>query len=223
MPAPIARETAVRGANNVAGPTVTLTTAQTDYILLLAAYNENTGSAARTVTSVTSAGLTWALRRRSNASTTGGLEVWWAHGTGALSSYVITVNFSGTYDICGLGVMVVTGCASPTAPFDPNVSMPTAQSAPSAALWLPTFTGINTSSANDLLLFVTGSISGGGTPPTRIFPDRIPEQWCRRLGRKCDHQYPRRYRATDWRDVRHTSGRRLAEPFRSTERRRGDI
>lgn len=136
------------------------------YILLLSIYNEHTGTAAATVTSVTSSGLTWALRKRSNSSTTGGLELWWAHGTGNLSSYSITVTFSGAYDDSCVLLSAVTGILNFSNPFDSNASLPAKASGPTAT-WTPSFTGISTSSStDDLLLFVAGSVSGAITAGT---------------------------------------------------------
>jgi len=161
MPAPVAHETGIGNGTNVASFTLSLTTTQTDYILVLAIYNEHTGTAAATVSSVTSAGMTWALRRRSNSSTTGGLELWWAHGAAALSGYIITVNMAGAYDDACACVVVVSGC-NPSTPFDANAGLPARLSAPTAT-WTPSFTAINTSSANDLLLFLIGTVSGAYT------------------------------------------------------------
>jgi hypothetical protein len=165
MATPAVRDTYNPSASSASSRTFPITTVQTDYILVLAVYNENAGSAAPTVSSVTSAGFTWALRRRSNTSTTGCMELWWTHGTGALSAYNITVNLSAVCDNLAMVLAVVTGCANPANPFDHNVGLPSAQSAPSMP-WTPSFTGVNTSNANDLLLFMSGSVAGGGTQPT---------------------------------------------------------
>jgi hypothetical protein len=136
------------------------------YVLVLTVYNENAGSAARTITSVTSPGMTWALRKRSNASATGGLELWWAQGIGALSAgYTVTANFSGSYDSSAFVVIAVTGCANSAAPFDINASVPAALSAPTPT-WTPSFTGISTSSTDDLLLFVSGCVNSTATSPS---------------------------------------------------------
>jgi hypothetical protein len=165
MAAPIANEVAIGQGTNVASFTIpSVHTSQTDYILVAAIYNEHAAAgAAATVSSVTSAGVTWALRKRSNSSTTGGLELWWAHGTGTLAGYTVTVNMTGAYDDAIAVLTVVSGCAVPAAPFDINASLPAAQSAPTNS-WTPVFTGISTSSTDDLLLFITGAITGGGTP-----------------------------------------------------------
>ncbi len=77
-------------------------------------------------------------------------------------SHRCTVNFSGAYDDCSIVIIGVAGCANPAAPFDSNVVLPAAQSAPTAT-WTPSFTNISTSSTDDLLLFVTGSVSGNTT------------------------------------------------------------
>jgi hypothetical protein len=154
------------GVHAASVTTTSLTSAATNYILLAVIYNEATGSPAVAVSSVTSAGVTWARRKRSNGSATGSLELWWARGTGALSAYPVTVNFaSGAYDDSSVIIVQITGCADPAAPFDVNASFPAAQSAPTAT-WTPTFTGISTSSKDDMLLFITGTISGGATAAT---------------------------------------------------------
>ena len=164
MAAPVAHQTAQVVAHALASVTmVNVNTTEVDYILVLAVYNEHAGTAAATVSSVTSSGVTWALRKRSNGSATGGLELWWAHGTGGLSNYTITINFTGTYDIMCAGVVVVSGCASSVAPFDTNVGLPAALSAPTGT-WTPSFTGINTSATDNLLLFLSGDVGSTGTP-----------------------------------------------------------
>lgn len=164
MAAPIVRESFPGVGSSTASFNITaVNTSQTDSIILLTVYNEHTGTAAATVSSVTSAGQTWALRKRSNGSTTGGLELWWTRRTGTLAGYTITVNMSGAYDIAVASVVFVSGCASPTAPFDSNAILPAARSAPTAT-WTPSFTGISTSSTDDLLLFISGAASGTDTP-----------------------------------------------------------
>jgi hypothetical protein len=163
---PVTHEVYGAAGTNLASFSFTgVSTTQTDYIALIAIYNENAGSSAATVSSITSAGMTWRLRKRSKGTATGDLELWWAHGTGALSGYSITVNMAGTYDDVAACLVFVSGCGSPTAPFDANASLPAAQSAPTPT-WTPSFTGISTSSPNDLLLFLVGTVAGGGTPPT---------------------------------------------------------
>ncbi|HET7880547.1 MAG TPA: hypothetical protein VFL55_06645 [Acetobacteraceae bacterium] len=152
---------------NTAAATVHISTLITDCILLVTVYNEHTGTAAATVSSVTGAGATFALRKRSNGSATGGLDLWWGHATGDLSNVNLTVNFSGAYDDAVINVCAVTGCANQSAPFDTNAGLPAALSAPTVT-WTPSFSGINTSQAHDTLLFIAGSVSptGAWTPPT---------------------------------------------------------
>jgi len=162
MPAPITHEFTFTTGFNTSPVSLTLTTTQTNYVAVLQVYNENTGSLARTTTITSTTGHTWTLRKRSNASATGCLEWWWTSGTTA-GSINATITFSGAYDDYAALMAVVTGCGSLTTPFDANAGLPAAHSSTTTS-WTPSFTGVNTSNANDLLLFLTGQAAASGTP-----------------------------------------------------------
>ncbi|WP_395407959.1 hypothetical protein ACHMW6_15470 [Pseudoduganella sp. UC29_106] len=141
--------------------TVTLTTTQTNDIIIIVAYCENPGSAAPTVTSVTGGGLTFALRCRSNGSSHGNLEVWWALAPSALSSVTFTVNYTGTFDDATFLAYGVHGCNT-AAPWDSNAGLPQKQSYNGAAT--PSFT-LNTSQSDDLILFSNGVLASSSAIP----------------------------------------------------------
>ena len=144
--------------------TVTLTTSNTNDIIVVAIYNE-TNAGAPAVSSVTSPGLTFAQRSKSNGSTNGSLEIWWALATGTLTAAVITVAWASTIDDGNIVAYGVSGCAT-AHPWDANVSLP-AKASFTAANSQPTVTGISTSQANDFILEATGALtSGGNTPPS---------------------------------------------------------
>lgn len=133
---------------------VTLTTTQTNDIICVLAYSENSGGTKRSVSSVSGGGLTWARRAQSNSGSAGisDYELWWALAPTALSAVAITVTFSGTYDDSMLVAFGVHGCNT-AAPFDPNASVPAVRSNDGSG----GFTGISTTNANDLLIFAMSS------------------------------------------------------------------
>lgn len=162
MASPVTHETNIANGTNVSPVSFSTATVQTSYVAILLVYNEHAGSPGATTTVTSTTGHTWTLRKRSNASTSGCLELYWAAGT--TTPINCTITFSGAYDDYAAVLAVVSGC-NPVAPFDANAGLPAAHSS-TTTTWTPSFTGVNTSSANDLLLFLTGQASGHGTPAT---------------------------------------------------------
>jgi hypothetical protein len=120
------------------------------------------------ISSVTSTHLTF-TKRSSVVNTTSGahrttVEVWEAPSSGALTTEVITVNYSAAVDntcIAGLGIKDVFSTASP---FDSNGAVP-ATAFNSSSTSPPALT-LSTSQANDLLLFAVSTSTGTGTTNT---------------------------------------------------------
>ena len=113
--------------------TVTLTTTQTNDVIVLVYYGATLSpNAARTVSTVTSSGLTWTKRSGNTYTHASGntdrssIEIWWAVAAAALTSHVITVTTSGNVDNGYLNVFGVRGCATPSAPWDTHASLATA-------------------------------------------------------------------------------------------------
>lgn len=138
----------------------TLTTAQTNDIICALVHVEKDATALF-ISGVSGGGLTW--RRRSmtsavNVSTSVGaqaLELWWAVAASALTAQTITATCSATFDDATIVVFGVHGCNTAN-PWDANDSLP-------AQLWdqtAPSFTGISTNNANDLLLYCVGAVGG---------------------------------------------------------------
>lgn len=157
--------------------TISMTTALTNDIIVLLVHCENTGST-QTVSSVTSSGLTWALRKRisfnnTNDSLQQNMEVWWAYSSAALTSSVITVTLSGTTDRAALMAFGVNGCNSFAAPFDTNASLPASATNPTASVVTPQAT-ISTDGSNPFVFgFYGGTVFvpnlGSGYSPIAVF------------------------------------------------------
>lgn len=145
--------------------TVTLTTTQTNDVILVGVATENNTGALRTVSSISStSGL--AFTQRSHANTPAGavgIETWQAVSSGALTSEVITVTMSGNID-CGLLFAAgIAGTGAPATPNDPNVSLPSSGTSVSA----PVSATYSTDAADDLLVaFFCTANSVGLTAPS---------------------------------------------------------
>lgn len=121
---------AVEGTNTATSRsgtlTVNLTTSGTNRIGLLFVNVENTSLGTRTVTSVTTSGLTWAKisgTAYGDSSDEGDAEIWWAY-IPAANTYSVATIFSGTYDDAIANVLAVSGLLDFTNPFDPNGALP---------------------------------------------------------------------------------------------------
>lgn len=160
MAAPTMDGFATGVANNAATVTATLTTTNANDIICALFYVAVNSGTKPTINSVTASGLTFQRRAQSSGSPRGRIELWWAVASSALSSKTITVNVTGTYDDAALLVFGVNGC-NLTNPWDSNASLPKTASSNAEM----TFTGISTSGANNLLLFLGGTNGGQTTNP----------------------------------------------------------
>lgn len=88
---------AVNTFSGASSGTVTLTTANTNDVIVVAVAARNNGSAAKTVSNVTASGLTFTPRQTYAPSddTSSDIEYWYAIASAALTSKVITVTMSG--------------------------------------------------------------------------------------------------------------------------------
>ena len=113
------------GATNTTTGTVTFTAAANRVAVLYIGIEQNP---AVVVNTVTSPHLTWT--RRAQAGPTQGdrakdeIEVWWATVSAAVTSEVVTVTASATFDNISLGLVVVQNVGDITNPWDPNSSLP---------------------------------------------------------------------------------------------------
>lgn len=154
-------QVAKSGTNSVQA---TLSTAFANEIICVFTYCEGNSGAAPSITGISdTAGLTWAKRKQSNASSTGSAELWWALATGILSSDVITVTFGANFDDLSMVVAGISGCNT-SAPWDTNASVPAVFSS-TASGSTPSFTGISTNNALDMVLVSVGYLGTGGVPP----------------------------------------------------------
>jgi hypothetical protein len=103
-----------------------------------------------TVSSMTSADLTWTLRASNSP-----LQIWWAPAAAIVTSEVVTINLSGT-DYYGITAFCVSGC-SVSAPWDIAGALPLAVSTGSPG-------GISTTAADTLVVFAIRSTFTSGTP-----------------------------------------------------------
>lgn len=169
--------------------TITLTTSDSDDVIVLLEYNENTSSTTfATISSISdTVGLHWALR---TATTTSALtsfyepnaasdqEVWYATSSAPLSSDTITVNLNNTTDDESMVAFGVNG-VNLSAPWDTNSSLPVESfdvggipgSTPSCPCAIPAVSGVYTNEPDEMLLGLVGNGTGGynygaGTPYT---------------------------------------------------------
>jgi len=158
---------------NFSGPStgnVSLTTTQSDDIIVAIVHTETTGSSGyRPVGSIIdTAGLSWQRRaqyqwaggRNSNSNT---LEIWWAYAPAALTADMITAHISGgNVDDATILAFGVAG-ADTTSPFDTNVSLPATATGGASTASTPSVAGASTGATRALVLAVAGSPRAGGT------------------------------------------------------------
>lgn len=152
------------GTNSVVN--VTLPSASPNEIIAIAAYSGAASSGTnRTISSISGGSLSFTPYARSHGSNQGSMDVWYAVSASSLGSTTFSVTFSGTYDDASVIVFGIKG-ASTTSPFDPNASLPATFSSNTNVA--PSFTGISTSNAADLLFMVVGSNNSNTltSPPT---------------------------------------------------------
>ena len=149
---------------------VSLTTTQSDDIIVAIVHTETTGANGyRPVSSVTdTAGLSWQRRaqyqwaggRNTNSNT---LEIWWAHALAALSADTITAHVSGgNVDDATILAFGVAG-ADIDEPFDTNVALPATATGGASTASTPSLAGLSTDAARALIFAVAGSPRTGGT------------------------------------------------------------
>lgn len=119
-------------------------------------------SPAATVSSVTSAHLTF-TKRVSHADASAALmsgEIWWARASGTLSSEVITVQLSNLQAGAAIAAQAFQNASNTK--FDPNASLPAVADGQN----IPSVTGVSTTLADDLLLYhmITSTQPGTAVP-----------------------------------------------------------
>jgi len=137
--------------------TVTLTTSNTNDIIVVLICNGTTTSSTVAVSSVTASGLSFTNRSQTLGTIRGtgyGYEVWWALASGALISKVITVTLASSIDDAALMAFGVNG-ANTSAPWDTNGSLTAVTTNPSGSAGLPLAPTFSTSQADDFI-FVAG-------------------------------------------------------------------
>ena len=137
--------------------TVTLTTSNTNDIIVVLICNGTTTSSTVAVSSVTASGLSFTNRSQTLDTIRGtgyGYEVWWALASGALISKVITVTLASSIDDAALMAFGVNG-ANTSAPWDTNGSLTAVTTNPSGSAGLPLAPTFSTSQADDFI-FVAG-------------------------------------------------------------------
>ena len=138
-----------------AGPaTINLATSQNNVVICVLSYTERGTNPSGQITSITGGGLTFVSRNVASSLTNGILELWWANAPTTLGSTAFTVNYSATTDAGVILSFGVAGCATPSSPWDANVSLPATQA--SATTFTPGTT-ISTTSPNDFLLYFVGA------------------------------------------------------------------
>jgi hypothetical protein len=163
----------VSGSGNIAA---TLTTANSNDIIVACIYNEAQGHSAgpHAVSGVSGGGLTWTQRSSQTSTAFNGsaLEVWWAHASSPLSSVTITASFAGTTDDASIIVFGVSGCSNVAAPFDTNASLPkTAQSTSASS---PSVAGVSTDFAKTFIFGAAGSQTFFSSPGDLVAPLTTP-------------------------------------------------
>lgn len=139
--------------------TVTLTTTQANDVIVLMFYAQNTThtNVLETVSSVTSAHLTWVKRKAyswklNTTNIYNDLEIWWANASAALTSEVITVTLTGPIDDAAYQAFGVSGCPTPSSPWDTNASLAGANNS-----WIN-----NTGSATPLVVSAVSTTAASG-------------------------------------------------------------
>lgn len=149
-------------AGSFAGATtahVTLTTTAANCLLVLCAVAEQ--STAPSITSVAStSGLTW-NKRTAKTQNLLDIEVWWAVATSAVTSEVITATYAAAPDDYAFVAFGLTGAVN-ASPWDSNSGVPSFAGLSAAGAPSTTY---STSSANDFVLAVAGTVTSGVTTP----------------------------------------------------------
>lgn len=143
---------------NIASLAVTITTTQTDDVVVLSILSSK--SPAVTVSTVAGGSLTWAKRSSltwtSNTQPTS-IEVWWAHAPTTLTAASITVTWSATPSVATINAVAVAGCSTPASPWDINGSLPVMGSGADSV------TGVSTTSSMPFPIASFGQQFGNST------------------------------------------------------------
>ncbi len=118
--------------------TATITLAADSVVLV--GIHQSHATVTETVSTVTSAHLTFAKRSSVSHTNSAGndthhqeYELWWAYSSGALTSEVITVASVGTPTDASISVIECKGLLNPSSPWDTNVSLPATNAAGSTS------------------------------------------------------------------------------------------
>jgi hypothetical protein len=146
------------GGSGVAGYTSpTLTTTKTNDIIVVCCQGEMVPPAARSISSVTATGLTFAKRASMTATSSGfgtncqaSAEIWWALATSTFSG-TITATWSAAMDGTSFTAFGVNGCNT-ASPWDTNGSLDAQQSNVVNSGATPSIASLNVNDANALAI-----------------------------------------------------------------------
>lgn len=159
--------------NRAASISASVTTSGTNRILLFIFSNEGAGSAASTITGITTTGLTWAKLAGPSAwgLQHGSSEVWWAYAPTA-GTYAAAVALSASQDDYYYTILAVSGTVNFSNPFDPNVGFPVFTHFDSNATSPVTGTFSTTKSSTIVFCFMgANTFSKQNAPPTGFTTD----------------------------------------------------
>jgi hypothetical protein len=160
--------------SNSTGP-VTTTQSNEPIFVTFFVSAEQTSGPAPTVTAISGGGVTFTRRAQSSSLITScygspgqtcymAFEVWEGEASAPLTGQTFSVaatTGSATGGI--LAAFGVTNTSTPSAPFDPNGSLPATSTNFNGTPAVPTVPGVSTNNANDLLLQFCGTVNNQGT------------------------------------------------------------
>ena len=161
------------GTGNRANPSATITTSNSNDILVAFIFSDVRASSfppAGNVTSVTdNNSLTWTKHKQlqytttSAGNSTNDVEIWWALASSPQSSNTVTVNGDAAFKDDNTGVIIqgFTGCNTST-PFDGNAAIPTTGNTSVSSA--PSVSSVSTTNASDMLLFFSFSSNNASVP-----------------------------------------------------------
>lgn len=149
-------DSAVSGqASSVAVQTLSLTSNNPDNIIVVLAYAEQT--AQPSITGVSATGLTFTRQNRSNSSTSGNLELWWALAA-TPGTFDITISYAAAFDDASAVAAAISGVDT-SAPWDTATSA--SQHSGGNSNFAPSYT-VTTASDGGMVLFGIGTAGGAG-------------------------------------------------------------
>ena len=138
----------------------TLSTTNSNDVIVVVASNENQGGPLRTVAAggITATGLSFVKRSGGSISAApySDAEVWYAVASSSLSGLAITVTLTGATDDATIIAFGISGANTAT-PWDPNVSLPAGATGSTASI--PTVSGVSTTNPNDMILGFAGLLT----------------------------------------------------------------